>query len=155
MLPHNTDQTTDQKRKAKESAERIAQAEAFACVFERGINRHNRTGDPVLRATLLFDKLCLIADMMSSYISSSAVDSDGNEIYPPELKNRIANCSKLLNTELDFILDWITSPTYSPDHPYGKHVMNSANDSFNSFAASRQASSKPVGVNGEPGDTNK
>jgi hypothetical protein len=128
--------TNDEKR-AKELAKRILLAETFAGIFERGIQRHNRSGDPVMRATLLFDKLYLLADVLSSVISTGITDDE--DPFPIELRNRIANCSKLLNTELDFILDWISHPIYNPDHPYGNHIMRHANNHFNSVAVPVQA----------------
>jgi len=119
----------------KELAGKIKFTEMVLTVLERGLDRHKRTADPVTRATLLFDKLCLVTDMLCAYIENG----DSTKDYPAELVTRGKNVSKVLTSELDFILDWISSPSYSPDHPFGNNVMTAAKNNYYEKAKEEQS----------------
>ena len=70
---------------------------------------------------MLVVKLCRIVDVGLGFI---------NNDIPPELKERIITTSQMVTEELNFMLDWISNPVYSPDHPYGNKIMKEANKDF-------------------------
>lgn len=120
---------TEEQRKEKEKKRNIAFTESLIKVVTRGISRHNRSGDPVVRATMLFDKLCLILDLFTAFTSTAVIEDYD---YPEEFRMKIEETSQLLHNELNFVLDWIQNPSYSPDHPYGNSIMKEAKKSFES-----------------------
>lgn len=121
------------KKENKEKClqQNIRTAEAIIKVFERGIERQRRSGDPVMRATLLFDKLCLVLDILCAGLLSNEETKD----YPKELNEKILKTSNMVTEELTFVLDWISNPTYSPDHPFGNNIMESSKKHFDLSSA--------------------
>jgi hypothetical protein len=120
-------QKEEERRKEKEDElqRRIIGAKSILSVLNRGVDRHIACRDPVIRATLLFDKLCLIIDMFGATITN--VNSD----FPDDLKNQITEASDRVNEELDYIFQYILSPSYSPEsnNAYsGRSFGNVAND---------------------------
>ena len=112
--------SVDEKKETKEEREKIQRIELMLTVFERGTARHTRSKDPILRTTLLVDKLCTIVD-----VGIAALMIDYPDI-PNNLKDRMKNSANLINDELNFLLDWISSPQYDPDHIYGKAFVEGA-----------------------------
>jgi hypothetical protein len=104
--------------------DKIQGIEIVLSILNNGIARHKRSGDPVLRTTMLVDKLCTIVDVGLGYINTQ--DDD----LPLELKERMTTTSQSITEELNFMLDWIAHPVYSPDHPYGNNIMKEANINF-------------------------
>lgn len=104
--------------------DKIQGIEIMLSILNSGIARHKRSGDPVLRTTMLVDKLCTVVDVGLGYLNTQHND------IPPELKEKMTAASQMITEELNFMLDWITNPVYSPDHPYGNKVMKDANNEF-------------------------
>ncbi len=123
------DQEEKIKERRSESQERelqmrIAGIKSIISVLSRGINRHIKSGDPVIRSTLLFDKLCLVVDLVS------ALSINYNSDLPEDLIKEITEASKNLSAELDYVFNYILSPQYSPDHPYGNSIMKKSAEHF-------------------------
>lgn len=112
------------EREERRIKDKIQGIEIALSILNNGIARHKRSGDPVLRTTMLVDKLCTIVDVGLGYINTQ--DDD----LPLELKERMTVTSKSITEELNFMLDWISNPVYSPDHPYGNNIMKEANKEF-------------------------
>lgn len=130
LLKKNTKEYNNVSKIYKDEAEeikvkdQIKSIEIMLSLVNNGIARHKRSGDPVLRTTLLVDKLCMIVDLGLAYINTQ--DDD----LPLELIERITATSEMVTQELNFMLDWISHPVYSPDHPYGNNIMKEANKEF-------------------------
>ncbi len=106
--------------------DKIMIAETILSVVSRGISRHRKSEDSVVRATLLLDKLAVLLDIIIvSFINY-------NNDLPDILKLRMRETSEEFQKELDFLLEWISSPVYSPDHHYGNHVLKTAEKDFTS-----------------------
>lgn len=115
----------EQKRKKSQLKEQIMVIEMVLGVVNNGIERHKRSVDPVMRSTLLVDKLCTIVDLGLVAMTLN------HENLPDELKERMRDSADSIKKELDFLLDWISNPQYSPDHAYGNAVMKGASNNFN------------------------
>jgi len=73
---------------------------------------------------MLVDKLCTIVDVILGYINIQ------NDDLPEDLKERLKNASQMVTDELNFILDWVSNPVYSFDHPYGNKIMKDFKNNF-------------------------
>lgn len=119
---------SDSDKERKETNRKAIETILHVC--ENVVARQRRSGDPVIRATLLVDKLSLLVDIGVATVINTNTD------LPEETVARIRHSTNLLNDELQFLSDWISTPVYSPDHPYGnkscKPVKNNFNESSNS-----------------------
>src|SRR5687767_14566970 len=129
-IVESTREKEERERKERELADRVSIAKSFIAVFNRGLNRHVNSGDPIIRATLLFDKLCLGVDLMNAMVVNT------NNDLPEDIKKEITATSEKLSGELDYVFNYILTPQYSPDHPYGNHLMQKSAEHFNSSANS-------------------
>lgn len=109
---------------ANEKIKKIHMIECMLFVLNNGINRHRRSEDPVIRATLLMDKLCNFIDIGLSFLITD------NPTLPEDTKEKMKKTAEEIENELNFVLDWIKSPMYSPDHCYGKFVMKESEKDF-------------------------
>jgi hypothetical protein len=98
------------KKKANEQKLRPV-LEAFKILFLRG----RKYQDPVMRSTILVDKLASMIEMLCAFLTTS-------EEYTDEFNQEIMGIKRNIDTELDLLLEWIRSPHYSPDHVFGQAV---------------------------------
>ena len=115
----------EEERKKRDLEVRIRIIETIVNIVNRGVNRQKRYEDPVLRATLLLDKLVTIVDI------GIATFTGFNSDLPEPITNKVKDASQILTEELNFLMDWVTSPIYSPDHPYGNKLMKKTEEKFN------------------------
>ena len=89
------------------------------------LNRYSNVQDPVLRHALLVDKLLLFVDIGlgagKEYIQKEIGD---------ECAEEFENVSLILQNDLKLLMDWIQTPSYSPDHPFGNNMMKQSNDNY-------------------------
>lgn len=83
--------------------------DAIYQICTNGINRHRRSGNPILRTTLFVDKLAMIVDVGSATLEN--VNSDLSD----DAKCKIKAIYNIINEELNFLFDWIHSHEH-PDH---------------------------------------
>lgn len=102
--------------------------EFFNSIFER----QSRIKDPVSRYTVLCDKLATIPDILLAVMKSNYEDNDVSLTTMKELM--VAR--KKFNDEIIKMMDWIASPTYSPDHVIGNSMMKESEDRFKQDAIS-------------------
>jgi hypothetical protein len=129
----NDQEEKNRKRKEEDLQLRIIAARAVLMVLNRGVNRHINCHDPVIRATLLFDKLCLIIDSLSAFAANANPD------FPADLNKEIVEASSRVSTELDYVFQYILSPSYSPDHPFGNQVMHASESHFGKMANNNES----------------
>lgn len=120
-----------ERGRQERSKAKIVQIELVLGMINNGIERHNRSKDPVMRSTLLVDKLCTIIDVG---LVALAMEYDD---LPDELREKMKASADSLKNELNFLLDWIASPQYSPDHVYGNALMKGAQNNFTSNNATK------------------
>lgn len=95
----------------------------IAGIIERTMMRHRKLEDPTMRAVLLVDKLTTIFDTALIALQS---DSELND----ETNVKLERAFGLISEELDFLVQWVQSPVYSPDHPVGRSMMNESKNHF-------------------------
>ena len=82
-------------------------------------SRQRTIDDPCLRSCLFVDKLSLSLD-----IAMGMLQAMSEEDVPLDLQQKILNNSKIIGEELTYLMQWVRSPTYSPDHPFGNNLVN-------------------------------
>lgn len=123
-------------REEQQRQDKIRAIETIINTLERNFKRHESVDDPVIRYTLLVDKLCLAVDL-----AMAALDNFSDDV-PDNLKSRITNLSSHLNNDLISLMEWIRQPVYSPDHPHGQFMMRQSQQSFNNHNS--QISNQPL-----------
>ena len=108
----------------KERNERIQIATMIVNALEDNLKRQHLYKDPVTRNSVFLEKLLCILD-----IFKGAMHTYFNDV-PDELHNRMTNIVTLLNTNMTSLIEMIQQPCYSPDHPYGREVMKTAQNDF-------------------------
>jgi hypothetical protein len=92
-------------------------------VYHMMMSRQRKNSDPVLRYTLLLDKILIIIDMFHSWLLTQTFKLLANNPQDDYLLE-INGVRDTLTSEINNLMDWIQSPHYSPDHPAGKLIMN-------------------------------
>jgi hypothetical protein len=98
--------------------------------------------DPTTRAMIMLDKLLMFTDLIQG-AASVTLDNFYNNI-PEDAKNKdtlekqvttvreeASITMKLLQDELNMLIKWVQNPVYSPNHPFGNHVMKQTEHKFN------------------------
>ena len=125
LSPRSQQRKKDEEdRKKKLLDEKSQQIEVMLHVLNSGISRHKRSKDPIVRSTLLVDKLCAFVDVGLAFLVMNHND------IPEDLQNKMKESAGSIKDELDFLLDWISSPQYDPDHIYGQAFVTGATKKF-------------------------
>ena len=121
--PSSNDDKNDEKdRKKNEYNKTIS---IFNATIERIMKRQSSSPDPATRHTIFLNNICLGLDIaLASFESNSDDISEENLI---RTRKNIDNFSE----ELDKLFQWIQSPQYGPDHPYGNTLMQENKKNFN------------------------
>lgn len=120
--------------------------------LEKQFRRLNKSKDPVLRYTLFLEIIRVIVDI--GVASAETVLDDelylleineplisGKQLTITERSKKLEQLKKTditfeslkseLETYFDNFAEWISQPTYSPDHPVGEKMMKEAKDEYN------------------------
>ena len=84
---------------------------------EKMFDRMTNIQDPVVRHSILVDKLCMIIDLAMAALENY------DEYFDENLQGRVDALSRDVQNELKSLLSWIQSPVHSPDHPFGQAEM--------------------------------
>lgn len=122
------DETKD--RKERERKELKKQIEFILNTLDNTMYRYNNIKDPAIKFTLFVDKLCFSIDIAIGALKAYACSDDENWILDADLEERITKSASYLQNEMNKLIDWIQSPIYSPDHPYGEQLMKQSKESF-------------------------
>lgn len=123
----------NEERRQEEEKERLRKfkeeetnhiIKVITTTYECMSKRHASIRDPATRYALIVDKLCMAVDFAIGGMNLILKDAD------QEHKDMALNTATLLQKDLINLMDWIQSPTYSPDHPIGKNDMDEAKQSF-------------------------
>lgn len=93
-------------------------------ILEKNFKRQSAIKDPTIRYTVFVDKLCLTLDGLMSTLESQQTD------LPEDLQKRIQEVNETINKELNNLMEWIQSPSLSPDHDLGNSIMKDAGAHF-------------------------
>jgi hypothetical protein len=89
--------------------------------------------DPVLRYSLLVDKLAIMLHIVVGLIEVHAPTTPG----PQQLQYQ--NLVTGLRSDMKDLSAWIQHPVYSPDHPFGRNLMLQSGAELASVAAPANA----------------
>lgn len=124
----NDDETLEERRKRHDENwekqrrdENIKIARAIVTAVGSLFKRQQKVDDPSLRSCLFVDKLSCMLDI-SMAILITQVDDE----WPEDLKLQIHTLNNTVNQELENLMTWCRSPTFSPDAPFGEHLMKSS-----------------------------
>ena len=118
MTTASSSSAEDLKDEKKNQKEKMMKT--IALFLDRIVARQKCNKDPVLRFTLLVNNMCLGLDGLLTYMEIEADD------LSPDTSEKIRKSASTLSGELDALFEWIQSPQYTPDHPFGNHVMKEA-----------------------------
>jgi hypothetical protein len=97
----------------------------------RTVNRYHNIDDPVIRYTLIVDKIHILLDVCSTMVIGNIAE-DGMD---DKTEDNIKKLFDTLHKDIENLEDWIKMPTYSPEHPHGNKLLNDsfieANNSLN------------------------
>ena len=113
------DKQKDKQRKNKEQKWKI-----IASTLGRIISRQKRNKDPVVRYSLLVNNICLGLEGLITYMEMKSEDMS------EEVAEKMRTSSSILTNELYALFEWIQSPQYGPDHPFGNSVMKQTKQDF-------------------------
>ena len=122
----------DQDYKYKKKLDELAKFKVGLTTFESIIDRNATVGDPMIRSMLFLDKMLLMTDISNAFLEIFFADFK-KDLKPEdyctieEQKNKVVEKFK---REIACLTEWVSSPTYDPDHPYGKSVMRCAQRDF-------------------------
>lgn len=91
--------------------------------------RYQAVKDPMMRNYLLLDKFLLLTDGLSGYL-----DHKLEGIEDKRLQKKVSQAVASVKEDLLSLQEWVLHPTYAPDHPYGKSVMDAAEGDFGDLA---------------------
>lgn len=94
--------------------------------IESIIQRQRKVDDPIVRNSMLLDKLLTVIDIGFGMLMAYT-DRGG---YPDEFQNRITDLFGNIQTELESLLKWVQHPQYSPDHSFGKVIMTKSETDY-------------------------
>lgn len=96
-------------------------------IYHNTMNRYKNIKDPSTKFTLLLDKLCFVIDIALAALNAYTLEEKN---LTPELQVELDNATRDLQNELGKLADWIQSPVYGPDHPYGNQLMQESAQNF-------------------------
>ena len=112
------------KQKEEIKKRRINQLSIIVSMVEQNFKRQSAYKDPVTKNCIFLEKLLIMTDIIKGAMFSHYED------VPEELHTRINNLVEIMNTNISTLIDMIQQPVFSPDHPYGSAVMDTAKNDF-------------------------
>lgn len=91
------------------------------------LNRLKHISDPCIRISSFLERILFIIE-----IGTSILESMDNEVLLPELKAMSSDISNLFQREIDILIEYISTPHTSPDHPCGRKLMEAGQQSWDS-----------------------
>ena len=92
-------------------------------------NMYDKITDPAVRAQMILSSFYAIVNTMIAFLKTPFF-TDG--ILSQKNYEKMAEVADLFEKNLSFLIDWVQSPIYGPDHPIGKLMMEDSRDHFES-----------------------
>jgi len=94
-------------------------------VFEQTLERQKTMNDPVIRHIIFLEKLLLTMDIILTMLKEGSIKLSNS------MKTRIDNVVRCMNNEIVNLQNWVQTPVYSPNHPFGEKMMKYVEEDFN------------------------
>ena len=92
--------------------------------------RQKNIDDPVLRSCLFIEKISMaIESVICAAQTALELEVDDDKL-PQSTIDQITNLRKILREELDVLMTYCRMPSYSPDAPFGAHVVEETTVKF-------------------------
>lgn len=121
----NNSNTDDEKRKQDDIEHTENIVASIVNVIDNSFDRISKYNDPVTKHIVFVDKIIMFLDFMNSMVKSEI-----NNINPI-LIDKLNKSFDKIRKQFDLLTDWIQSPHYDPDHPYGKKLMELSEQDLN------------------------
>ena len=122
--------TDKEKRKKRERKERNMAIRIGVGMASSLLTRQQSVSDQATRSMMFVDKLLLLLD--GGLPAMQALQHRFK--LPDDIMSSIEQVGKLMRVEVNKLMQWIQKPHYSPDHPYGQHLMQGAKAEFHSLS---------------------
>lgn len=84
--------------------------------------------DPSHRYTVLLDRISCLIDIATTVGKGFCIAND----FPLDVQERFEKILNDINNDIAQMFDWIQQPMYSPDHPFGKKMLDESRQHFES-----------------------
>lgn len=116
---------------------RIESMIAIVAATRRSSNRVKNC-DPIVRNTLLVDRMCTIIDvsftLLSCFINNTNENLEEKDQIPQEkIKEWLRHVGKIdreWNDDMNALIEYIQQPMFSPDHPKGAGLLRESKENF-------------------------
>ena len=122
----NNGSNDEQRNKERRIREQSLMMESIVGSLERILNRNFEVKDPVSRYIMFLDKLYMFIDISMSMSEAYIKYGNKEDEISTDFVVRINNLAISIQKEMKMLSNWIQNPIYSPDHPLGKMMMESA-----------------------------
>jgi hypothetical protein len=112
------------ERDSKIEKEKINEIRLIVEVIEQNFGRLSIYKDPMTKKCIFLEKLLIISDIFKGLLIREAIE------IPDDLVTKINKIHVIMNDNIASLIETIQQPCYSPDHPYGKELMNTAQYDF-------------------------
>jgi hypothetical protein len=112
--------------------ENVRIANAIIKSFELIFKRQRKIDDPCLRSCLFIDKLSTALNIAAG----TAIGVISEDEMSNNIRENLSELISTLNEEFDQLTQWVRSPQYSPDHPFGHKVLEETAKQFRKDASS-------------------
>ena len=85
--------------------------------------RQQNMDDLMLRSCLFVDKLSMVLEMASAMLKTVVDIEIEDDKLPETLRSQIDALTTILKEELDALMLYCRQPSFSPDAPFGDHLV--------------------------------
>ena len=130
----NTKDEYDKRRQQ----DNVMMAKSIATAVTSIFNRQRQIDDPVLRSCLFVDKLGMALDVMTSVLQTVS----NEDYFTEEVRLQVEKTCQIVQEELQHLMEYCRSPSYSPDAPFGKHLMDKVEKSYHNNSSQNDKNSR-------------
>lgn len=115
------------RERQREDTERIIRAMINS--INNMFSRQKQIDDPVVRYSIFVNTLSMSLDIMLGVVSS--ILHDEKYPYSEDILLQTQKVTKIVQDELVNLMNYVRSPSYSPEAPFGKSLVENMSNKFN------------------------
>lgn len=115
-----------EEKDAKDLARNDEYLNIVLSIMEASLSRLDIVNDPMAKHLMFLDRLSIMSDMAMAGLSTAMTK------VTPETKERCRLTIETFNDKIKGLVEWVQTPSYHPDHPYGNNIMKESEESFKS-----------------------